>query len=67
MRPGLKHLAALTQLESLDLSFTRVGGPGLESLAGLKHLRTLNVYECPIDDEGLTALSGTEPGSEPLT
>ena len=40
---GLKELAALKNLTTLDLSETRVTGAGLKELAALKNLTTLNL------------------------
>ena len=38
---GLKELAAIKSLQSLDLSFTEVTDAGLKELAGLKSLQNL--------------------------
>ena len=40
---GLKDLAPLTQLQTLDLSETKVTDAGLKDLAALKQLRTLSL------------------------
>jgi internalin A len=50
---GLKHLAALAQLKSLQLIKTKVTDAGLKDLATLKQLQRLNFYATEITDAGL--------------
>ena len=40
---GLKELAGLKSLQTLDLNGTQVTDAGLKELAGLKSLQTLNL------------------------
>ena len=57
---GLKELAALTQLQTLDLSQTSVTDAGLHELAGLKELIRLILSETRVTDAGLTELAGLQ-------
>ena len=50
---GLSHLAALTQLEALDLRHSRVSNAGLAQLATMTRLQELNLRDLPITDDGL--------------
>ena len=40
---GLEHLKGLTNLQSLDLTFTKVTDAGLEHLKGLTKLQSLDL------------------------
>ncbi len=55
---GLKELAGLTQLQSLDFRETQVTDAGLKELAGLKQLRMLNLGVTQVTDAGLKELAG---------
>ena len=55
---GLKELAGLRSLSSLDLRDTRVTGEGLKELAGLKNLSSLDIAEGRIVDATLKARRG---------
>jgi hypothetical protein len=76
---GMEHLAALAELESLDLSGTPVTVAGLLKLRGLKKLRQLVVADIPLSDDQKAQLqeafpqatisfcrSNDEPEEEPL-
>jgi hypothetical protein len=52
----LEHLAALTQLKSLDLDKTKVTDAGLEHLAGLENLERLHLQCTRVTDAGLKEL-----------
>ena len=52
----LVPLVCLTELETLDLSFTKVSDLGLANLEGLTNLRELNLVETQITDTGLVHL-----------
>ena len=53
---GLKDLAALRGLTTLDLSVTKVTDAGLKELAALKGLTTLNLRGTKVTDAGLKEL-----------
>ena len=55
---GLAHLKGLTQLQVLDLNFTRVSDAGLVHLKGLTQLQWLNVSLTAVSDAGLAHLKG---------
>lgn len=55
---GLKELAGLKNLQSLDLVGTRVTDAGLKELAGLKSLQTLYLNNTEVTDVGLKELAG---------
>lgn len=55
---GLRHLAAITTLEFLDLGFGSLSDEGLGILAGMKSLKTLNSGASQITDAGLKVLQG---------
>jgi hypothetical protein len=55
---GLKELAGLKSLQSLDLSGTQVTDAGLKELAGQKSLQWLNLYRTKVSDAGLKELAG---------
>ena len=55
---GLEHLKGLTQLQSLDLTDTKVTDAGLEHLKGLTQLQSLNLMETEVTDAGLVHLKG---------
>ena len=46
---GLKELAGLKSLQSLNLQHTKVTDAGLKELAGLKSLQTLDLSRYPGD------------------
>jgi hypothetical protein len=50
---GLAVLQGLTNLENLNLSYTRVTDMGLVNLSGLKKLRNLHLAHCDIGDKGI--------------
>jgi len=53
----LKELAFLKQLQSLNLSFTKVTGAELKNLAGLKQLQSLDLCGTQVTDAGLKELT----------
>jgi hypothetical protein len=55
---GLKELAPLTQLTTLNLSGTQVTDAGLKDLAPLTQLTTLDLSYTAVTDAGLKELSG---------
>ena len=55
---GLKGLAGLSSLESLDLSYTDCTGAGLAVLPNRKSLSRLEMIGAKVTDEGLRALTG---------
>jgi serine/threonine protein kinase len=55
---GLKHLAGLTNLQSLDLWETYVTDAGLKELAGLTNLQSLDLSDTKVTDAGLKHLVG---------
>jgi len=55
---GLEHIADLTTLQNLDLSFSAISEDGLKHLRNLKNLRALSFYFCPnVRDEGVAHLA----------
>jgi hypothetical protein len=55
----LDSVAALTHLQKLDLSLTRITDLGLLRLKGLKNVRELNLFFAElVTDEGLAAVKG---------
>src|SRR5437763_688203 len=54
----LDLVAALPELDSLNLTGTNVTGAGLERLTGLKKLRELHLENTLVDDVGLGHLKG---------
>lgn len=54
---GLKELAPLTQLRTLELLACRVTGAGLKELAPLEHLESLSLKRTTITDAGLKAMT----------
>jgi internalin A len=54
---GMKHVAGLKGLETLNLGYTGVTDAGLKRLAGLSGLRTLNLAGDRITDERLKELA----------
>ena len=52
------HLARLTDLEELDLSFTSADDSALAHLKGLTNLRRLNLSHTKVSDAGLAHLKG---------
>lgn len=54
---GLAHIRQLTQLESLDASYTSITGDGLVHLARMDRLIRLRLLSIPIGNEGLAFLS----------
>ena len=55
---GLKQLAGLKALKSLNLSGTKVTDAGLKHLAGLKALQKLDLEDTKVTDAGLKHLAG---------
>jgi len=55
---GLKQLAGLKSLQTLDLCGTKVTDAGLKELAGLKSLKGLNLQQTQATDAGLKELAG---------
>ncbi len=55
---GLKELAGLKSLQTLNLSYTLVTDAGLKELAGLKSLQALNLGNTQVTDAGLKELAG---------
>jgi hypothetical protein len=49
---GLEHLKELSQLESLDISFTKVTDDGLKNLKGLNNLQELSLVFTRVTDAG---------------
>ena len=49
---GLKELAGLKNLQSLNLDDTKVTDAGLKELAGLKSLQSLDLYKHQGDGRG---------------
>jgi len=58
---GMEHLAALAELESLDLSGSPVTAAGLLKLRGLKKLRELVVADVPLTDDDKAQLQKALP------
>jgi hypothetical protein len=63
---GLKHLAGLTNLESLDLHGLPVTDDGLKHLEGLQNLRSLDMTNTRVTPEGRAALKAKLPKLERL-
>ena len=55
---GLKELAGLKDLQSLNLHHTQVTDAGMKELAGLKGLHTLRLDNTSITEGGLKELAG---------
>jgi len=55
---GIAQLKDLTNLETLDLSGTKMTDAGLASLAGLTKIESLSLDETDITDDGLKHLAG---------
>lgn len=53
----LCYVIGLSNLESINLSFTVVTDSGLRKLSGLTSLRTLNLDARHVTDAGLSALT----------
>jgi hypothetical protein len=58
---GLKILAGMKTLQTVDLGFTEVTDAGLKELEGLKNLRTLDLGFTKVTDAGVAALQKTLP------
>ena len=54
---GLKALAGLTRLQSLNLPYTKATGVGLKELARLKHLHALDLSDAQVTDAGLKEIA----------
>ena len=54
---GLPYLSVLKQLQTLDLSASKVTDAGLEHLSGLNQLQSLNLNFTEVTDAGLEYLS----------
>src|SRR5436305_1457932 len=50
--PSLAHLAALSELQELDLNFALVGDTTLAHLARLRNLRRIDLRSASVSDEG---------------
>ena len=61
---GLKDLAGLKQLQTLDLFGTQVTDAGLKHLAGLKRLRTLVLGSTQVTGKGKADLKKALPNLE---
>ena len=61
---GLKHLAALKNLQNLDLNGTQVTDAGLKELAGCKNLHSLDLRETQATEEGVAELRRVLPQVE---
>jgi hypothetical protein len=57
----LKDLAALKQLQTLDLSRTGVTDRGLKGLAGLRQLRMLRLRDTKVTNGGVADLQQALP------
>lgn len=55
---GLKHLAGLKKLDTIDLMGTPVEGKHLVHLKELKQLHKLGLWQTAVDDEGMVHLKG---------
>jgi internalin A len=55
---NVRQIAALTQLEMLDLGETNLTDRGASELAGLKNLQTLDLHGTRVTSKGLAALAG---------
>lgn len=55
---GLRPLAGLKSLQSLQLEGTQIRGPGLAHLHALPRLRHLAIENAPLDDAGVAYLNG---------
>jgi hypothetical protein len=53
---GMKQVAALKRLETLNICYTGVTDAGLKRMAGLTKLRTLNLTGDKVTDDGVAAL-----------
>jgi len=54
----LEALAALPELETLDLRLTKIGDAGVAHLRTLTKLRFLNLFRTGLSDDGLVPLEG---------
>ena len=61
---GLKELAGLKSLQSLDLWGTQVTDAGLKELAGLQSLQTLYLAGTQVTDAGVAELQKALPGCQ---
>jgi hypothetical protein len=61
---GLKYLAGLKQLQTLNLYGTEVTDAGLKELAGLKQLRELDLFLTKVTAKGKADLKKALPGLE---
>jgi hypothetical protein len=57
---GLKELAALKQLQVLDLAYPPLTGAGLKELAPFTQLQTLNLSATEVSDAGLKELAALQ-------
>ena len=51
-------MARLSQLQRLDLSFTKITDAGIKELTGLKQLERLDLSDTRVTDAGLKELTG---------
>ena len=58
---ALRALPSLRTVETLDLSFTKVGNDAIEHLAGMRGLKELHIQQAEIDDDGLAELRRLRP------
>ena len=58
---GLKELAKVTNLSSLDLTGTTVTDAGLKELANLKNLSSLKLFHTNVTDAGVRELKKVLP------
>ena len=59
----MEHLKGLTQLQTLDLSFTEVGDAGLQYLRGLTQLQLLYLIGTKVSDAGVSDLRKALPNA----
>ncbi len=64
---GLKELAGLKSLQTLDLRNTQVTDAGLKELAGLKSLQKLDLDSTQVTDAGLKDAGGRSACSQALS
>ena len=58
----MKELAALTQVEHLELGGVKITDAGLKELARLQHLRLLTLHGTKVTDAGVQELQNALPG-----
>ena len=60
----LNHLVALSSVESLDLSGTRIGNASVGNICKLPRLTELYVVDTNVTDEGISDLQEALPNCE---